>query len=50
MNEKGYKAFKPGMICMDKQYAENTDYEEAGGNICGKGMMHYCVNPFDCLG
>ena len=48
-NRKGYKAFKPGMICMDRQYAENTDYEEAGGNICGKGMMHYCVNPFDCL-
>ena len=49
MNEKGYKAFKPGMICRGKLYAENTDYEEAGGNICGKGMMHYCVNPFDCL-
>ena len=48
-NRKGYKAFKPGMICQGKQYAENTDYEEAGGSICGKGMMHYCVNPFDCL-
>ena len=48
-NEKGYKAFKPGMICKDKQYAENTDYEEVGGNICEKGMMHYCVNPFDVL-
>ena len=48
-NAKGYRAFKPGMICMDKQYAENTDYEEVGGNICEKGMMHYCVNPFDVL-
>lgn len=48
-NTKGYKAFKPGMICRDKQYAENTDYEEAGGSICNSGMMHYCVNPFDCL-
>ena len=48
-NAKGYKAFKPGMICRDKQYAENTDYEEVGGKICGKGMMHYCVNPFDVL-
>ena len=48
-NTKGYKAFSPGMICLDKQYAENTDYEEAGGNICGSGMMHYCVNPFDFL-
>ena len=48
-NAKGYKAFKPGMICVDKQYAENTDYEEMGGKICGEGMMHYCVNPFDVL-
>ena len=48
-NAKGYKAFKPGMICRDKQYTENTDYEEVGGKICGKGMMHYCVNPFDVL-
>ena len=48
-NAKGYKAFKPGMICRDKQYAENTDYEEVGEKICEKGMMHYCVNPFDVL-
>ena len=48
-NAKGYKAFKPGMICKDKKYAENTDYEEVGGKICEKGMMHYCVNPFDVL-
>ena len=48
-NAKGFKAFAPGLICRGKQYAENTDYEEAGGAICGEGMMHYCVNPFDCL-
>ena len=48
-NTKGYKAFEPGMICRGKQYAENTDYEEVGGKICEKGMMHYCVNPFDVL-
>ena len=48
-NAKGYKAFKPGMICKDKQYAENTDYKEGGRKICEKGMMHYCVNPFDVL-
>ena len=48
-NAKGYKAFNPGMICKDKQYAENTDYEEVDGTICEKGMMHYCVNPFDVL-
>lgn len=48
-NLNGYKAFEPGMICQGKQYQENTDYEEEGGKICEKGMMHYCVNPFDVL-
>lgn len=48
-NAKGFKAFDPGLICRGKQYAENTDYEEADGAICGKRMMHYCVNPFDTL-
>ena len=48
-NAKGFKAFDPGLICRGKQYAENTDYEEAGGAICGEGMMHYCVIPFDTL-
>ena len=48
-NLNGYKAFEPGMICKGKQYQENADYEEEGGEICGKGMMHYCVNPFDVL-
>ena len=48
-NLNGYKAFEPGMICKGKQYQENADYEEEGGKICGKGMMHYCVNPFDVL-
>ena len=46
---KGYKAFEPGLICKGKQYAENTVFEEVGGNICGAGMMHYCENPFDVL-
>ena len=48
-NLNGYKAFEPGMICKGKQYQENTDCEEEGGKICEKGMMHYCVNPFDVL-
>ena len=48
-NLNGYKAFEPGMICKGKQYQENADYEEEGGEICGKDMMHYCVNPFDVL-
>ena len=49
MNEKGYKAYEPGLICRGKQYAEDTDFEEQGGSICSAGMMHYCVNPFEVL-
>ena len=46
----GYKAFDPGMICNGKQYAENTVFEEAGGDdCCQAGVMHYCEEPFDCL-
>lgn len=28
---KYYKAFNKGMTCLGKQYKENTDYEEQGG-------------------
>ena len=50
MGEKGYKAFKPGLICKDKQYQENTTFEEeVAEDICLPGMMNYCNNPFDCL-
>ena len=45
---KGYKAFKPGLICKDKQYAENTVFEEEKAKICSSGM-HFCQNPFDVL-
>lgn len=53
-NRKGYKGFGPGLVCFiwpahKKQYAENTDFEERGGNICGEGMMHYCARPLDVL-
>ena len=47
--EKGFKAYEPGLVCRDKKYAENTVFEEAGGELCGGGMMHYCANPFDVL-
>ena len=46
---KGFKAYEPGLVCRGKQYAENTTFEEEGGSLCGSGMMHYCVNPLDCL-
>ena len=53
-NRKGYKAFKPGLICAPnenhiKQYAENTVFEESGGELCGEGMMHYCTYPLGVL-
>ena len=47
-NRKGYKAFKKGLVCKNKQYAENTTFEENKAVIC-KSSMHYCVNPFDVL-
>ena len=49
MGEKGYKAFNSNFTCKDKQYEENTTYEESGDRICDKGVMHYCENPFDVL-
>ena len=36
------------MICKDKQYQENTVFEEPEAKICEKGM-HFCENPFDVL-
>ena len=45
---KGYKGFNPGLICKDKQYQENTVFEEPEAKICEK-EMHFCENPFDVL-
>ena len=45
---KGYKGFEKGLICLGKQYAENTVFEEDSADICKKGM-HFCENPFDVL-
>ena len=45
---KGYKGFNKGLICREKQYAENTVFEEPEANICENGM-HFCENPFDVL-
>ena len=46
---KGYKAFNKGMKSkFDKQYAENTVFEEDVAEVrhCG---MHFCKNPLDTL-
>ena len=48
MGMKGYKGFRKGLICKDKQYAENTIFEENEANICVNGM-HFCKNPLDVL-
>ena len=45
---KGFKAFREGMICKGKQYAENTVFEEKEAIICESGM-HFCENPLDVL-
>ena len=45
---KGYKGFNPGLICKDKQYRENTVFEEPEAKIREKGM-HFYENPFDVL-
>ena len=46
---KGYKAFNKGMKSkFDKQYAENTVFEEDVAEVrhCG---MHFCKSPLDTL-
>ena len=46
---KGYKAFNKGMKSkFDKQYAENTVFEEDSAEICKSGM-HFCKNPLEVL-
>ena len=45
---KGYKGFAPGLVCLKKQYAENTVFEEEKAEVCSCGM-HFCQNPFDVL-
>ena len=45
---KGYKAFHKGLICKDKQYKENTVFEEKKAIPCVTGM-HFCENPMDVL-
>ena len=45
---KGYKAFKPGLICKDKQYEENAIATEESAEPCKCGI-HFCESPFDVL-
>ena len=41
---RGYKAFNKGLVCRNKQYAENTVFKEPYAKICESGM-HFCENP-----
>ena len=43
---KGYKAFEKGLICRDKQYTENSIFEEPKAIPCECGI-HFCKNPMD---
>lgn len=45
---KGYKGFNKGLICRDKQYAENTVFNEDRAILCENGM-HFCENPLNVL-
>ena len=42
---KGYKGFDKDFKCKDKQYSENTTFEEENAEICACGM-HFCESPF----
>lgn len=45
---KGYKGFNKGLVCRDKQYAENTVFDEDRAALCESGM-HFCENPLNVL-
>ena len=43
-----YKGYEKGLVCREKQYQENTVFEEPIAEIEHRGM-HYCPSPFDVL-
>ena len=44
---KGYKGYKKGLVCRDKQYKEGEIFEEnVKPDVCSQGM-HFCENPLD---
>lgn len=45
---RGYKGFKKGLICKDKQYKEETIFQEEMAKPCECGM-HFCINPLNVL-
>ena len=45
---KGYKGFNKGLVCRDKQYAENTVFNENKATLRERGM-HFCENTLNVL-
>lgn len=44
----GWKGFDPNFKCRDKQYKENTTFEEPEANLCKNGM-HFCTVPWNVM-
>ena len=49
MGMKGFKRFEKDFSCREKQYEENTTYEEHGVGCCHKGVMHFYEDPWEVL-
>ena len=45
---KGYKGFKPGLICLGKQYKVGEVFTEPEAIPCIRGI-HFCKNPLAVL-
>ena len=45
---KGFKGFKKGLVCRNKQYKEFEVFTEESAVPCSSGM-HFCANPMDVL-
>ena len=46
--EIGYKGFRKGFKCMNKQYEIGKTEKEDVASLCENGM-HYCLDPLDVL-
>jgi len=46
---EGYKGFRQGMWCLDRQYSENAVFEEPGDPVPCEHGIHFCESPFDVL-
>lgn len=42
--KKGFKAYGHGLVCRGKQYAENTTFEESGGETLKPDVFYKLEN------